>query len=108
MPTEVVMDLPQWAAHAPVNIAVRTVTPNFTLAHCSGHRGGNPPHTVEARASGRRRPLINVRGAWEEIRTPDLRITNALLYRLSYPGVRSKTTRFALIDQLRAMSKIRQ
>ena len=25
-------------------------------------------------------------GAWEEIRTPDLRITNALLYRLSYPG----------------------
>src|SRR5665213_4274326 len=24
--------------------------------------------------------------AWEEIRTPDLRITNALLYRLSYPG----------------------
>src|SRR3984957_11862569 len=25
-------------------------------------------------------------GAWEEIRTPDLRITSALLYRLSYPG----------------------
>ena len=25
-------------------------------------------------------------GAWEGIRTPDLRITNALLYRLSYPG----------------------
>ena len=26
------------------------------------------------------------RGAWEENRTPDLRITSALLYRLSYPG----------------------
>ena len=25
-------------------------------------------------------------GAWEENRTPDLRITSALLYRLSYPG----------------------
>ena len=35
-----------------------------------------------SRPSRARRP----RGAWEEIRTPDLRITNALLYRLSYPG----------------------
>ncbi len=35
------------------------------------------------------------RGAWEEIRTPDLRITNALLYRLSYPGATKKTTRLA-------------
>jgi hypothetical protein len=26
-------------------------------------------------------------GAWEENRTPDLRITSALLYRLSYPGI---------------------
>ncbi len=26
-------------------------------------------------------------GAWREIRTPDLRLTMALLYRLSYPGV---------------------
>ncbi len=26
------------------------------------------------------------KGAWEENRTPDLRITSALLYRLSYPG----------------------
>jgi hypothetical protein len=32
-------------------------------------------------------------GAWEEIRTPDLRITNALLYRLSYPGAESNITR---------------
>jgi hypothetical protein len=32
-------------------------------------------------------------GAWEEIRTPDLRITNALLYRLSYPGAKSKISR---------------
>ncbi len=29
-------------------------------------------------------------GAWEGIRTLDLRITNALLYRLSYPGAESK------------------
>ncbi len=32
-------------------------------------------------------------GAWEEIRTPDLRITNALLYRLSYPGAERKISR---------------
>jgi hypothetical protein len=30
------------------------------------------------------RPFVD--GAWEENRTPDLRITSALLYRLSYPG----------------------
>src|SRR5579862_4576847 len=28
----------------------------------------------------------NLGRAWEGIRTPDLRITSALLYRLSYPG----------------------
>src|ERR1700684_2098603 len=32
------------------------------------------------------RPQRRQNGAWEEIRTPDLRITSALLYRLSYPG----------------------
>ena len=35
-------------------------------------------------------------GAWEEIRTPDLRITNALLYRLSYPGAESNISRSTL------------
>jgi hypothetical protein len=29
---------------------------------------------------------MNHIGAWEGTRTPDLRITNALLYQLSYPG----------------------
>ena len=42
------------------------------------------------------RSFLNSRGAGEEIRTPDLRITNALLYQLSYTGhhpsvVRSKS-----------------
>ena len=46
-------------------------------------------------------------GAWEEIRTPDLRITNALLYRLSYPGATRKTTRFARSPQSRASESIR-
>ena len=32
------------------------------------------------------RSFLNSRGAGEEIRTPDLRITNALLYQLSYTG----------------------
>ena len=32
------------------------------------------------------RSFLNSRGAGEEIRTPDLRITNALLYQLSYIG----------------------
>ena len=32
------------------------------------------------------RSFLNSRGAGEEIRTPDLRITNALLYQLSYFG----------------------
>ena len=34
------------------------------------------------------RSFLNSRGAGEEIRTPDLRITNALLYQLSYTGHR--------------------
>ena len=33
------------------------------------------------------RSFLNSRGAGEEIRTPDLRITNALLYQLSYTGL---------------------
>jgi hypothetical protein len=33
--------------------------------------------------------------AWEENRTPDLRITSALLYRLSYPGLARTDTRDA-------------
>ena len=33
------------------------------------------------------RSFLNSRGAGEEIRTPDLRITNALLYQLSYTGI---------------------
>lgn len=42
------------------------------------------------------RSFLNSCGAGEEIRTPDLRITNALLYQLSYTGhhpsvVRSKS-----------------
>ena len=37
----------------------------------------------------RLRPPDGRRGAWEENRTPDLRITSALLYRLSYPGIGS-------------------
>lgn len=33
-----------------------------------------------------RRVMLNVNGAGERIRTSDLRITNALLYQLSYTG----------------------
>ena len=47
-------------------------------------------------------------GAWEEIRTPDLRITNALLYRLSYPGASSKDTRNRSRDQSRHRSELHQ
>lgn len=32
--------------------------------------------------------LLNLDGAGKRNRTPDLRITNALLYRLSYSGIR--------------------
>jgi hypothetical protein len=46
-------------------------------------------------------------GAWEEIRTPDLRITNALLYRLSYPGATRKTTRFVYSPHSRASDNMR-
>ena len=42
--------------------------------------------TRRVRDAGRPRLRFRDVGAWEEIRTPDLRITNALLYRLSYPG----------------------
>lgn len=38
------------------------------------------------------RSFLNSRGAGEEIRTPDLRITNALLYQLSYTGHHRKNT----------------
>ena len=38
------------------------------------------------RRSAGRRPRNAGFGAWEGTRTPDLRITNALLYQLSYPG----------------------
>ena len=34
-----------------------------------------------------RQPFVIVIGAGEKSRTPDLRITNALLYQLSYAGV---------------------
>ena len=44
---------------------------------------------------------IHFAGAWEEIRTPDLRITNALLYRLSYPGATREFTRFPRPTQSR-------
>gem|GEM_PF-3723869 len=35
---------------------------------------------------------IHLMRAWEGIRTLDLRITNALLYRLSYPGAESQVS----------------
>lgn len=38
------------------------------------------------------RSFLNSRGAGEEIRTPDLRITNALLYQLSYTGHHRENT----------------
>ena len=48
------------------------------------------------------------RGAWEEIRTPDLRITNALLYRLSYPGATRKTTRLVTVGLAGPYSQLHQ
>ena len=43
---------------------------------------------MQSLIAARRRtaPAAGLPGAWEGIRTPDLRITSALLYRLSYPG----------------------
>lgn len=43
--------------------------------------------------------LLQNRGANEKIRTPDLRITNAPLYRLSYVGVTCLTTTIAIKDK---------
>ena len=53
------------------------------------------PSVGSAVVSPRRgvRPRRVENGAWEGNRTPDLRITNALLCRLSYPGARKQTTR---------------
>ena len=48
------------------------------------------------------RSFLNSRGAGEEIRTPDLRITNALLYQLSYTGAL-----FALAQELRTAKRRR-
>jgi hypothetical protein len=58
--------------------AIALLAPSTHLAR-SKRRGETENH-----------PALN--GAWEEIRTPDLRITNALLYRLSYPGASSNST----------------
>jgi hypothetical protein len=44
---------------------------------------GPPRHLHENAAQARR---FQVNGAGEETRTPDPRITNALLYQLSYSG----------------------
>ena len=43
-------------------------------------------------------------GAREENRTPDLRITSALLYRLSYPGVRRNVSGAGRTDPPRRRS----
>ena len=48
--------------------------------------------------------LLNTCGAGEEIRTPDLRITNALLYQLSYTGA---ICLFTLAQELRTAKRRR-
>ena len=50
------------------------------------------------------RSFLNSRGAGEEIRTPDLRITNALLYQLSYTGA---ICLFTLAQELRTAKRRR-
>lgn len=42
-------------------------------------------------------------GAGEEIRTPDPRITNALLYQLSYAGTRAQHRTFAFLVPARLL-----
>jgi hypothetical protein len=51
----------------------------------SGYSPANPPSNL---------------GAGEKSRTPDLRITNALLYQLSYTGEKGRPRRAALQDSL--------
>ena len=46
------------------------------------HSHGRPTNKRRARGAA----FASDSGAGEEIRTPDPRITNALLYQLSYPG----------------------
>ena len=47
------------------------------------------PEKRKTREAWRRRGFLEMKlGAGKRNRTPDLRITNALLYRLSYSGIR--------------------
>ena len=48
-------------------------------------------------------------GAWGGNRTHDLRITNALLYRLSYPGARSNSTSWvSALDLAKSQNSINE
>ena len=87
----------------------RATSSRAAVSYCSRPRrrastgtatGRSDPTTLPERCASPRLGDATIEpGAWEEIRTPDLRITNALLYRLSYPGARRKTTRLRLISQ---------